>query len=35
MNFLSAIESKRDGKTLSTDVIRALVADFTDGRIPD
>src|SRR4051812_34729083 len=35
MNFLSAIESKRDGKTLVPEEIKHFVRDFTDGKIPE
>src|ERR1051326_8231921 len=35
MNFLSLIESKRDGKTLDADQIRAVIAAYTEGKIPD
>jgi len=35
MNFLPVIEAKRDGKTLTAGEIRALVREFTAGRIPD
>ncbi len=35
MNFLSAIEAKRDGKELPSDTISAFVHDFTAGGIPD
>jgi pyrimidine-nucleoside phosphorylase len=35
MNFLSAIESKRDGGILSPETIESLVRHFTDGKIPE
>jgi len=35
MNFLSAIESKRDGKILSPETIERLIRDFTAGKIPE
>ena len=35
MNFLSLIEVKRDGKTLTPEEIRKLVVEFTAGKIPD
>jgi pyrimidine-nucleoside phosphorylase len=35
MNVLSAIEAKRDGAALSEAQLRAIVDDFTAGRIPD
>jgi pyrimidine-nucleoside phosphorylase len=35
MNFLSLIESKRDGRELSPEAIAGLVRDFTAGRIAD
>jgi len=35
MNALSAIEAKRDGAALSDGQLRAIVDDFTAGRIPD
>lgn len=35
MNFLSLIESKRDGQTLTTEQIRSLVQGCTTGDIPD
>ena len=35
MNFLSAIEAKREGKALSAADIQTIVAEFTAGRIPD
>jgi pyrimidine-nucleoside phosphorylase len=35
VNFLSLIESKRDGRKLSREEIQALVREFTAGRIPD
>ncbi len=35
MNFLSLIESKREGKTLTPDQIQAFVREFTAGTIPD
>ncbi len=35
MNFLSLIEAKRDGKTLTPEEIRKLVVEFTAGKIPD
>lgn len=35
MNFLSLLEAKRDGKTLSAGEIQTLVADYSSGKIPD
>src|ERR1700679_3109327 len=35
MNFLSQIESKREGKTLTPAEIQNLVREFTTGKIPD
>ncbi len=35
MNFLSLIESKREGKTLAPDQIENFVREFTIGKIPD
>lgn len=35
MNFLSLIESKREGGTLSPEDLQTAVADFTAGNIPD
>lgn len=35
MNFLSAIEAKREGESLSAEAIESIVAGFTAGRIPD
>jgi len=35
MNFLSAIESKRDGGILSPETIEILIRDFTAGKIPE
>src|ERR1700677_1232144 len=35
MNFLSLIESKREGKKLSPSQIQAFVREFTAGNIPD
>ena len=35
MNFLSVIESKREGKRLSAGQINDFVHDFTAGQIPD
>lgn len=35
MNFLSVIESKRDGQTLSAEQIKSVVAAFTAGEVPD
>ena len=35
MNFLSLIESKREGKTLAPDQIECFVHEFTAGTIPD
>jgi pyrimidine-nucleoside phosphorylase len=35
VNFLSLIESKREGKTLAPDQIEAFVHEFTAGKIPD
>ena len=35
MNFLSLIESKREGKTLARVEIQEFVREFTAGKIPD
>ena len=35
MNFLSLIESKRDGKTLTPEQIKEIVAAYTTGRVLD
>jgi pyrimidine-nucleoside phosphorylase len=35
MNFLSLIESKREGKTLAPEHIREFINEFTTGKIPD
>jgi pyrimidine-nucleoside phosphorylase len=35
VNFLSLLEAKRDGKTLGAAEIKAIVADYTSGEIPD
>jgi pyrimidine-nucleoside phosphorylase len=35
MNFLSLIESKREGKILAPEQIQEFVRDFTAGKIPD
>ena len=35
MNFLSLIESKREGKTLAPEQIQNFVREFTAGKIPD
>ena len=35
MNFLSLIESKREGKTLAPEQIQYFVREFTAGKIPD
>jgi pyrimidine-nucleoside phosphorylase len=35
VNFLSLIESKRDGQTLAPDQIENFVREFTAGKIPD
>ena len=35
MNFLSLIESKREGKTLAPNQIENFVREFTAGKIPD
>ncbi len=35
MNFLSLIESKREGKTLAPEQIQAFIREFTVGKIPD
>jgi len=35
MNFLSLIESKREGKTLAPQQIQAFVREFTAAKIPD
>jgi pyrimidine-nucleoside phosphorylase len=34
-SFLSLIESKREGNSLPDAVIRSIVAEFTQGRLPD
>ena len=35
MNFVEVIRRKRDGHALSESEIRAFVADYTAGAIPD
>ena len=35
MNFLSLIESKREGKILAPEQIQEFIRDFTAGKIPD
>ncbi len=35
MNFLSLIESKREGKTLAPGQIQEIIREFTVGKIPD
>jgi pyrimidine-nucleoside phosphorylase len=35
VNFLSLIESKREGKTLASEEIQNFIREFTAGRIPD
>ena len=35
MNFLSLIESKRDGKILALEQIQEFIREFTAGKIPD
>lgn len=35
MNFLSLIESKREGKAIPSEQIREFLREFTDGKIPD
>jgi len=35
VNFLASIESKREGKILSTENIAAFISDFVAGKIPD
>ena len=35
MNFLSLLESKRDGKTLDPAEIKSIVADYTSAKIPE
>jgi pyrimidine-nucleoside phosphorylase len=35
VNFLSLIESKREGKTLAPEAIKNFVREFTAGNIPD
>ena len=35
MSFLSLIEAKRDGRALSAEQLRAAIADYTTGRVPD
>src|ERR1017187_5810223 len=35
MNFLSLIESKREGKPLASDQIESFIREFTAGKIPD
>jgi pyrimidine-nucleoside phosphorylase len=35
VNFLALLEAKRDGKTLTAEEIKTIVADYTRGDIPD
>src|SRR5882757_9891412 len=35
MNFLSAIEAKREGKILASEDIREFIREFTEGKIPE
>src|SRR5258706_13827233 len=35
MNFVSLIESKREGKTLAPEQIQEFIREFTAGKIPD
>ena len=35
MNFLSLIEAKRDGKTLSASQIKEVISAYTEGELPD
>jgi thymidine phosphorylase len=35
VNFLSLIESKREGKTLASEQIQEFIREFTAGKIPD
>jgi len=35
VNFLSLIEAKRDGKTLTAEEIRKFVVEFAAGKVPD
>src|SRR5271155_4957829 len=35
MNFLSLIETKREGKTLAPEQIQEFIREFTAGKIPD
>ena len=35
MNFLSLIESKREGKILASEDIQEFIREFTDGKIPE
>ena len=35
MNFLSLIESKREGQTLAPEQIEYFIREFTAGKIPD
>lgn len=35
MNFLSLIESKREGKTLAVGEIKSFISEFTAGAVPD
>ena len=35
MNFLSLIESKRDGQTFSLDQIGGFVSAYVAGKVPD
>ena len=35
MNFLSLLEAKRDGKTLTTEEIKQIIRDYTAEKVPD
>jgi len=35
VNFLSLLEAKRDGKTLTVAQLRAMVAGVISGQLPD
>jgi pyrimidine-nucleoside phosphorylase len=35
VNFLSLLEAKRDGKTLTPDQIKSIIAEYAASRIPD
>jgi pyrimidine-nucleoside phosphorylase len=35
VNFLSLLEAKRDGRQLTAEEIKAIVTDYTGGKIPD